>query len=115
MERAQCIPNSCATCRKYFQLEYKVCRVKLTRQAYKAIERLPDYILFKVKTWIAAVEMQGIQDMRIRPGFHDEPLKGARQGQRSVRLNKAYRLIYTEMKENNTDWIIILDVNKHDY
>ena len=27
-------------------------------------------------------------------GFHDEPLRGQRHGQRSIRLNRAYRAIY---------------------
>jgi proteic killer suppression protein len=28
------------------------------------------------------------------PGFHDEPFEGFRRGQRSARMNRAYRLIY---------------------
>ena len=31
-------------------------------------------------------------------GYKDESLKGKRKGQRSIRLNKSYRLIY-EIKE----------------
>ena len=33
------------------------------------------------------------------PGYHDEPLKGHRAGQRSIRLSRAYRAIY-EIKED---------------
>ena len=48
-------------------------------------------------------------------GYHDEPLKGRRLGQRSIRLNKAYRAIY-ELKNNGTTELVhIEEVNKHDY
>jgi proteic killer suppression protein len=49
--------------------------------------------------------------MRRIPGYHDEPLKGKRKSQRSVRLNRSYRLIYTESDMT----ILVLEVNKHEY
>jgi proteic killer suppression protein len=52
--------------------------------------------------------------MRKRPGFHDEPLKGKRQGQRSIRLNKAYRAIY-EVDPQEPHFIEVVEVNKHEY
>jgi toxin HigB-1 len=48
-------------------------------------------------------------------GFHDEPLKGDRKGQRSIRLNKAYRAIYTEGQRKEVRIISIIEVNKHEY
>ena len=48
-------------------------------------------------------------------GFHDEPLKGKRQGQRSVRLNRAYRAIYVERGTGAVELIEVLEVNKHEY
>ena len=48
-------------------------------------------------------------------GFHDEPLKGKRQGQRSVRLNRAYRAIYVEHETGEVELIEVLEVNKHEY
>ena len=51
--------------------------------------------------------------MREYKGFHDEPLKGKRKNQRSLRLNIQYRAIYREVK--NTFEIIMLEMNKHDY
>jgi proteic killer suppression protein len=49
------------------------------------------------------------------PGFHDEPLKGDRKGQRSIRLNKAYRAIYIEGQRKEVHIISIIEVNKHEY
>ncbi len=47
-------------------------------------------------------------------GYHDEPLKGKRKGQRSIRLSKSYRAIYT-IKKNEIEFVSIEEVNKHDY
>jgi len=49
------------------------------------------------------------------PGYHDEPLKGDRRGQRSVRLNRAYRVIYEENDQGDIVVILVLEVSKHGY
>jgi proteic killer suppression protein len=49
------------------------------------------------------------------PGFHDEPLKGDRKGQRSIRLSKAYRAIYVIGNSGNIEIAEIIEVHKHDY
>lgn len=49
------------------------------------------------------------------PGYHDEPLKGNRTGQRSIRLSKAYRAIYIIDNDDNIEIVKVLEVNKHDY
>jgi len=41
--------------------------------------------------WVAAVELDGVEEVRKAPGYHDEPLKGSRAGQRSIRLSRSYR------------------------
>ncbi len=38
-----------------------------------------------------------------------------RQGQRSVRLNRAYRAIYVEHETGEVELIEVLEVNKHEY
>lgn len=81
----------------------------------KQLKKLPKYIKEAVLVWIASVEEEGIQNIRRIKGYHDEPLKGHRKGQRSVRLNKAYRLIYKEDEKGKLIVILILEVNKHDY
>ncbi len=47
--------------------------------------------------------------------FHKKPLKGERKGQRSIRLNKAYRAIYIENELKEIVIISIVEVNKHEY
>ena len=49
------------------------------------------------------------------PGFDDEPVKGARAGQRSVRLAKAYRAIYRIAAEGTVEFVSVEEVNKHAY
>lgn len=65
--------------------------------------------------WIDAIERLGIEEVRKIPGFHDEPLKGNRKGQRSIRLNKAYRAIYIESRDTRVHIISIIEVTKHGY
>ena len=57
----------------------------------KQLDLVPEVIRRKFRLWVALVEESGIREVRKHKGFHDEPLKGTRRGQRSVRLNRAYR------------------------
>jgi proteic killer suppression protein len=47
--------------------------------------------------------------------FHDEPLKGKRSGQRSIRLNKDYRAIYVINQDGGVEILEVQEVNKHEY
>ena len=79
----------------------------------KILSKLPEYIEEKVYSWAAFVEFKGLEEAQKRPGFHDEPLKGKRKGQRSVRLSRAYRVIY-ELSDMGTVKIIdVKEVSKH--
>jgi toxin HigB-1 len=75
-----------------------VTKVHWGKLVDKQLGRVPDIIARKFRIWVALVEESEIREMRRCKGFHDEPLKGQRQGQRSVRLNKAYRAIYVEQE-----------------
>ena len=66
-----------------------------------------------ITDWVEFVETAGLREVRKCLGYHDEPLKGDRFGQRSVRLNRSYRLIYKEMNEMVE--ILLIEVNKHEY
>ena len=92
-----------------------VCCIELTKIAEKDLAKVPGFIKDKLLLWIDAVERLGIHQVRKIPGFHDEPLKGDRKGQRSIRLNKAYRAIYTEGQRKSVHIISIIEVNKHEY
>jgi len=94
---------------------HKLCQVVLSRFAEKQLRKLPEQIVKAFAAWVRAVELEGIQAVRRIPGYHDEPLKGDRKGQRSVRLNRSYRVIY-EVTESGTVVLIgVLEVNKHEY
>ena len=54
------------------------------------------------------------KEVRKVKSYHDEPVKGKRKGQRSIRLTKAYRAFYRIIKEGNVV-VEIQEVNKHEY
>ncbi len=89
--------------------------VILNEKARKDLEKLPGYIAIKLASWADLVKEQGLSQIRKIPGYHDEPLKGKRKGQRSIRLNKAYRAIYEIAADGIIEFIEIIEVNKHDY
>lgn len=87
----------------------------LTKFAEKQLKKLPRNIVAAYYSWVRTVEIDGIRKTRTLPGYHDEPLKGNRKGQRSVCLNKAYRVIYEETEPGNVILIGVQEVNKHEY
>ena len=61
------------------------------------------------------MELKGLHEIWRIPGYHDEPLKGDRKGQRSIRLSKNYRAIYTEEVGGTINLVTIEEINKHEY
>ena len=92
-----------------------VFSVELSKLAQKQYMKLPIHIQKSLRTWTDIIENEGILSMRKIPGFHDEPLKGNRQGQRSSRLSRGYRVIYEIDEQNTITIVVVLEVNKHDY
>ncbi|QIW09168.1 type II toxin-antitoxin system mRNA interferase toxin, RelE/StbE family [Francisella sp. LA112445] len=92
-------------------------KVEINSKAIKDIKRLPKHIVINLRTWIATVSKIGLLQTRKLKGYHDEPLHGDRKGQRSVRLNKAYRAIYKQHDNGNIElnYIEVIEVNKHKY
>lgn len=87
--------------------------VLVTKSAEKQILRLPKHIQEALRYWVETVQLIGIKETRKLSGYHDEPLKGTRLGQRSLRLNRSYRAIYTTTKEEIK--ITVIEVHKHAY
>ncbi|MCG8639157.1 MAG: type II toxin-antitoxin system mRNA interferase toxin, RelE/StbE family [Desulfobacterales bacterium] len=87
--------------------------VILNKKAQKQIKKVPAHIARKLLIWAEQVEMLGIEEIRKIPGIHDEPLRGNRENQRSIRLSKSYRAFYIE--HDDTIVIEVIEVNKHDY
>ena len=84
-----------------------------SKQVAKQLREIPPHLRQKFYSWLAYVNYAGVQQARKISGFHDEPLTGNRHGQRSIRLNRSYRVIYVEHSEQAL--IEIIEVHKHDY
>ena len=89
--------------------------VVLTKQAARDLKCIPKYVAQKLIGWVDYVAQRGLREVRRIPGYHDEPLKAKRVGQRSIRLTKAYRAIYVLGLDGSLEVVKILEVNKHDY
>lgn len=89
--------------------------ITISKLAHKQIQKIPHHIQDALKAWIKSIIEAGLIKTRKTPAYHDEPLKGNRNGQRSVRLNRSYRIIYEEASNGHIILIVILEVNKHDY
>ncbi len=90
-----------------------VTKVLVSKPAEKQLRKIPMHIKESLGVWMETVERLGIREARKFPGLHDEPLHGDRKGQRSVRLNKAYRALYVETIQGLE--LLVIEVNKHEY
>jgi toxin HigB-1 len=92
-----------------------VMKVKITKEAEKLLPKLPIQVVKKLRLWVRQVELIGIREVRKIKGYHDEPLSGDREGQRSIRLNKAYRAFYIIKESGQVEIAVVFDINKHKY
>lgn len=90
-------------------------RVTWSKQVDKQLDRIPSYLHDKFLAWAMVVERVGLLEARQLSGYHDEPLKGKRRGQRSIRLNRAYRAIYVESGGSAIQIVEVIEVSKHEY
>ena len=90
-------------------------RVELSRLAQKQLKRTPRHIVESLAAWVDDVETQGLEEAMKVPGYHDEPLHGERQGQRSIRLSRSYRAIYVVKGEGVVQFVSIGEITKHAY
>jgi len=89
--------------------------VIMSKKVEESLRKIPSYLVVKLMSWIELVSNEGLSRARKIPGYHDEPLQGKRSGQRSIRLNKAYRAIYEINEQGEAHFVEIVEVNKHDY
>lgn len=105
----------------YCYLVYKarvatlINEVRIAKLAKRQLEQVPAPIKKKFALWYESVRLDGLEVTRRIPGFHDEPLKGRRAGQRSIRLNRSYRAIYEIGRDGAIEFVHVEEVNKHDY
>ena len=88
--------------------------VVIAEPAQKQLRKVPWHVAEKLADWTLAVEAYGLEQVRKVPGYHDEPLKGKRAGQRSIRLSRAYRAIYAIVRDA-IEFVSVEEVHKHDY
>ena len=88
--------------------------VVISRSAKKDLKKIPVYIAIKLQAWVNDIEVQGLEEVRKVPGWHNEPLHGKSKGKRSVRLSKSYRAIYV-VKKAQIEFVSIEEVHKHGY
>lgn len=79
----------------------------------KVVEKLPLQVVKKYELWKSIVFRHGPEKLKEFPGFHDEKLKGNREGQRSSRFSIQYRVIYSIEKEGVT--IYVIDITPYKY
>lgn len=77
--------------------------------------KVPAHVRQKLMGWVLLVERKGLGEARKVPGYHDEPLKGKRSGERSIRLSRAYRAIYVLEESGEAELVSVEEVTKHEY
>ena len=90
-------------------------RVELSGLARKQLKNTPRHIVENLAAWVDDVETRGLEEARKVPGYHDEPLHGERQRQRSIRLSRSYRAIYTLRSKGVIRFVSIEEITKHAY
>ena len=114
------MPSRGTSCDTYTKLVYAgvgvvIRRVVVSRTAEKQLQKAPRYIAAKLVQWIDLVEDEGLEEARRVPGYHDEPLHGARRGQRSIRLNRSWRAVYVVLKWGKAEFVRVEEAHKHEY
>jgi len=88
-------------------------RIKEHRNIEKICRNLPPAVVKKYELWKNIIFRHGPEKLREFPGFHDEKLKGEREGQRSSRLSLQYRVIYAVEQDIVT--VFVLEITPHNY
>lgn len=87
--------------------------IKEHHRIAKTCRKIPGVIVKKYELWKNIVFRHGPEKLKEFPGFHDERLKGAREGQRSSRLNLQYRVVYSI---NRADIVVyVIEITPHEY
>lgn len=82
----------------------------------KQLRKCPKHIVRNLMAWAGAVQLEGLEEVRKLPGYHDEPLRGEWEGYRSIRLSRAYRAIYAIREDRDgLELVEVETVNKHRY
>jgi proteic killer suppression protein len=88
-------------------------RIQEHRDIPKVCRRLPRNVVKKYELWKQIVFVHGPEKLKEFPGFHDEKLRGNREGQRASRLDLQYRVIYSV--ERNVVTVFVFEITPHKY
>jgi toxin HigB-1 len=88
-------------------------RIKEHRNIEKICRNLSPAVVKKYELWKNIIFRHGPEKLREFPGFHDEKLKGEREGQRLSRLSLRYRVIYAVEQDIVT--VFVLEITPHNY
>ncbi len=88
-------------------------RIEEHRDIGRVCRKLPPQIVKKYELWKAIVFRHGPEKLKEFPGFHDEKLRGNREGKRSSRLSLQYRVVYSIERELVT--VYVLEITPHNY
>ena len=108
------VHNISVQLRQFSNFGSAILQVELSKEAKKAVLKAPRHIAAKLLAWVDLVESEGLEEARIRPGFHDEPLRGILKGKRSIRLSLQWRAIYS-IKKDKIEFILVEKVTPHEY
>ena len=88
--------------------------VELSSLVKKQLRKLPLHIVVSFQNWVEDVETRGLEEVRKIPGYHDEPLRGALKGLRSIRLSRGYRAYY-QVIDGAVKFVNVERIDKHEY
>lgn len=91
-----------------------ITRVELSKTCMKTFDKIPRHIREQFMFWVRDVENRGLAEVRKIPGYHDEPLWGALEGLRSIRLNRGYRAYYRILGDS-VKVVRVERIDKHEY
>jgi plasmid maintenance system killer protein len=85
-----------------------------TKLRSKEIDKLPPQVRDAYNEWIERLQTLGLYEVRRDFGgkYHDEGLRGDRAGQRSVRLNQQWPVIYEQRSDSR---INVVEIIPHSY
>lgn len=89
-------------------------KIQLTDKFKKQIKKMPSYIIDAASAWIDSVSEIGLDKTNELPGYRAHHLKGDRKNERSVSLNRSYRIIYT-VEKGEVQIVCLREINKHKY
>lgn len=88
-------------------------RIEEHRRVEKQLGAAPREILKRYEKWKDIAMISGPPGLRLIKGFHDEALRGARQGYRSSRLGLHHRVVYRVIPEQSL--FQVEHITAHDY